>query len=40
MDDLKSTVNDVVSKFGTSLKSEDYKANASVFTVGLGFRFW
>lgn len=39
VDDLKSTVNDVVSKFGTSLKSEDYKANASVFTVGLGYRF-
>ena len=39
VDDLKSTVNDVASKFGTSLKSEDYKANASVFTVGLGYRF-
>lgn len=39
VDDLKSTVNDVVSKFGTSLKDDAYKANASVFTVGLGYRF-
>ena len=39
VDDLKSTVNDVASKFGTSLKDDSYKANASVFTIGMGYRF-
>lgn len=39
VDDLKSSVNGVVSKFGTTLKDDSYKANTSVFTVGLGYRF-
>ena len=39
VDDLKSTVNDVASRFGTSLKDDSYKANASVFTIGMGYRF-
>lgn len=39
VDDLKSSLNDVTSKLGMPLSSDDYKANASVLTVGVGYRF-
>ncbi len=39
VDDLKTSVNNVTSKLGMPLESDDYKANASVLTVGVGYRF-
>ncbi len=39
IDDIKTSISDVTSKLGYTLSADSYKANASVLTVGVGYRF-